>query len=65
MGAAVTAGVGVGLFPDFGVVDRFLKTERRYQPSARHAPLYRRLRQVFDSCYRSLEKTCEALHPLS
>ena len=62
MGAAVTAGVGVGLFPDFTAVDRFLAIEEELRPNEERALLYDRLKPLFEDCYQQLEPTFAKLH---
>lgn len=62
MGAAIIAGVGVGIFPDLGVTDRFLKPENRYLPNGKTKELYARMKKAFDNCYFSLEKTFDILY---
>jgi xylulokinase len=59
LGAAIVGGVGVGLFPDFGVAERFSEVGRVFKPdAARHTAYaaryptfleaYERLRPLFD-----------------
>ena len=55
MGAAITAGVGIGAFADFGVIDKFLKNVRRFEPCADDRPVYREMQARFDECYHALE----------
>ena len=62
MGAAITAGVGVGAFERFDVIDRFLKPEAVYLPQQDIAKIYHKMEKVFDHCYFSLEKTFELLY---
>ncbi|MBR2019849.1 MAG: xylulokinase [Clostridia bacterium] len=62
MGAAITAGVGVGAFADFDVIGKFLKTENTYTPDPITAPIYKKTEKAFDQCYFALEKTFELLY---
>ncbi len=55
MGAAVIAGVGAGLFPDFSATDRFIEIVERNQPQAANYPVYERMKGLFDDCYAALE----------
>ncbi len=64
IGAAVIAGVGVGIFPDFEEVRRFLKFEDRVKPVERHCQVYRRLKPVFDEAYTCLLPLYEKLSRL-
>jgi xylulokinase len=54
MGAAVTGGVGVGLFPDFGAIDRMLSVRETIEPDPEAVRAYRPVREMFDLCYESL-----------
>jgi len=54
MGAAVTGGVGVGLFPDFGAIDRMLSVRETIEPDPAAVRAYRPVREMFDLCYESL-----------
>jgi xylulokinase len=51
LGAAIAAGVGAGLYPDFGVAHDFVRTERAEQPdparSQRYLALYGRFRRTY------------------
>ena len=64
MGAAVTGGVGVGLFDDFDVVSRFLHIEQRTQPIIGNVDSYGRYRKVFEQTYFGLEATFSMLKDL-
>lgn len=61
MGAAITAGVGIGAFDDFNVIDKFLKTEGTYKPNVSTYPRYDELKRIFDECYNSLISTYSSL----
>jgi xylulokinase len=54
MGAAVIAGVGCGLFPDFSAAERFTVVEERTAPDPSSFPEYRRMKVLFDDCYGAL-----------
>lgn len=54
MGAAITGGVGVGLFPNFDIVDRFLNIQERTLPIERNMMIYRQMKPIFESAYESL-----------
>lgn len=54
-GAAVIAGVGAGIFPDFSVIDRFLRIEDRVEPIPEHVAVYAARKILFDQVYRALE----------
>lgn len=61
MGAAITAGVGVGVFKDFNVIDKFLKTENSYQPNLANAEAYEKQKRLFDECYYALTGVFKSL----
>ncbi|MDO4571459.1 MAG: xylulokinase [Planctomycetia bacterium] len=61
MGAAITAGVGVGLFDSFDVVDIFLKRDEEFVPNAQHAVFYEQIKPIFDECYHNLKGTFGAI----
>lgn len=54
MGAAITGGVGVGLFKDFGIVDQMIHINQTYQPRPEHRKLYDRSMRLFDQAYHAL-----------
>lgn len=48
MGAAITGGVGVGLFADFSVVDKFVSIVRGVHPNPNNAAKYNALQDIFE-----------------
>lgn len=54
MGAAITAGVGVGLYKDFSVIDRFLKITNEITPTGENAEIYAKAKRLFDDAYDAL-----------
>jgi len=54
IGAAVIAGVAVGVFDGFDVVDRFVTVEESRDPNPATQAVYRRLMPLFDKCYHAL-----------
>ena len=57
MGAAVTGGVGVGLFKDFSAIDRFIHIEAVHEPVPQAAASYAPVKELFDECYYALRDT--------
>ncbi len=55
MGAAVTGGVGVGLFKDFGVIDRMIEVVGSFEPSHENRDIYERSIRLFEKAYTALE----------
>lgn len=50
--AAVIAGVGVGAFEDFSVVDRFVKVEKSFHPREEYRKIYEQRKKLFDAGYQ-------------
>ena len=61
MGAAITAGVGVGVFDSFDVIDRFLTISDTFQPNWEQHNQYQRLKPVFQKSYPLLRSTLHEL----
>lgn len=55
MGAAITAGVGVGVFENFEIIDKFLAMQERVQPIPENHKMYMELRELFNESYQQLE----------
>ena len=64
MGAAITGGVGVGLFADFSVVDKFVSIVRDVHPNPNNAAKYNALQDIFEDAYQSLVHLYEQLNTL-
>ncbi len=54
MGAAVIAGVGSGMFPDFTAIDRFIHVTDRIEPNKENRRIYENCRKRFDDVYDAL-----------
>ncbi len=54
MGAAVTGGVGVGLFRNFNVIDSFLSINSIHTPNPEAVAAYQPVKKLFDDCYFAL-----------
>ena len=54
MGAAVTGGVGVGLFRDFNAIDRFIEVKSVHVPNPDAVAAYGPVKELFELCYQSL-----------
>jgi xylulokinase len=54
LGAAIAGGVGIGLFPDYGIAGQLVHVEPGEEPRPAHAARYQELYQVFQETYRSL-----------
>jgi xylulokinase len=61
LGAAVCAGVGVGLFDDFSVAESMCPVAIVEQPDPERSAAYDALRPLFEQTYASLEPTFEKL----
>ncbi|MGN1274242.1 MAG: FGGY-family carbohydrate kinase, partial [Thermoguttaceae bacterium] len=56
MGAAITGGVGVGLFENFQVIDRFLQPEESFSPDLEKTAVYdAKFKVLFDEAYFALK----------
>ena len=54
MGAAVVGGVGVGLFPGFDTIDRFIRIEETIEPNRENQTHYNQIKPLFDKAYFAL-----------
>ena len=54
MGAAITAGVGVGAFDSFDVVDKFIKIADQNLPNHENNAKYTKTKELFEEAYISL-----------
>ena len=52
--AAVIAGIGVGVFKDFSVVDQFVKREKTFVPREEYKPVYDHQKKLFVKGYECL-----------
>lgn len=55
MGAAVTGGVGAGIFKDFNAIDRFIEINSVHNPDPENVKAYGPVKEMFDECYFALE----------
>lgn len=60
MGAAVTGGVGVGLFRDFSVIDDMIEISHECRPQPDHVRAYGPVKEQFEAAYRALLPFYEA-----
>ena len=54
MGAAITAGVGVGVFDSFDVVDKFVRIRESRTPNHANDAVYDEMKGLFEDAYRAL-----------
>lgn len=54
MGAAITGGVGVGIFKDFTVIDELLEINAVVEPDAERHRAYQVVKERFEVCYKAL-----------
>jgi xylulokinase len=62
LGAAIAGGVGVGIFDNFAVADRFIRTAVAAQPKPVALARYAELAPLFCAAYRGLEPVFGRLH---
>lgn len=56
LGAAVCGGVGVGLFEDFSMANKFLSVQKEFLPIPEHTALYREKLKSYRKCYPALKE---------
>lgn len=61
MGAAITAGVGIGLYENFDVIDRFLNITDEIKPSENAPEVYAHTKALFEDAYHVLTPIFEKL----
>lgn len=61
MGAAITAGVGVGVFDSFDAVDRFIRISESNRPDSDNNQKYNQFKAAFDEAYYALMPLFEKL----
>lgn len=55
MGAAITGGVGAGIYKDFSVSEKFLEIRSVHEPEQGAVQKYQERKEIFDACYYALE----------
>jgi xylulokinase len=55
LGAALAGGVGVGIFPDFGVAEKLVQIVESTAPIAANQAVYARIYPLFNRAYAALE----------
>jgi xylulokinase len=63
MGAAICAGVGIGVFSGFDIAEELVIAERRVEPDPDRVALYEKMHPVFLHAYRALEPVFRDLSP--
>ena len=54
MGAAVTGGVGAGIFKDFTAIDSMLEINKVLTPDPAAVAAYEPVKETFEVCYEAL-----------
>lgn len=54
MGAAVTGGVGVGIFKDFSAIDRMIEIQAEVRPEPEAVKAYGAVKETFEICYQAM-----------
>jgi len=65
LGAAIAGGVGVGIYPDFGVAHRLIQARQAEQPNPEAQARYAELYPLFAEAYRALEQIFHKLSALA
>lgn len=55
MGAAVTAGVGIGIYKTFDAIHDFIKIRNVLKPNEKNVEIYSDIKPVFEDCYEGLQ----------
>ncbi len=61
MGAAITAGVGIGTFKSFDAVNKFIKITEENKPDLSKNEKYAEMKKLFDEAYYSLANVFEKM----
>jgi xylulokinase len=61
LGAAIAGGVGVGLYPDYGIAHKFVHVEEAERPRSDACGRYNELYALFQDVYRALEPIYDRL----
>ena len=61
LGAAIAGGIGVGLFPDFSVVEKLIPVELAEYPDAATNAYYEKLYPLFQRTYTALKPVFDEL----
>jgi len=64
MGAAVTGGVGAGIFKNFDIIHDFVKISREHSPNQENYDHYKKIMPVFEKSYHALAETFSELAKL-
>ncbi|HEY3288556.1 MAG TPA: xylulokinase [Anaerolineae bacterium] len=64
LGAAIAGGIGVGLFPDFSVVEKLIPIEAAEQPDPAVCDVYDKLYPLFQLTYNALSPVFDGLSAL-
>ena len=54
MGAAVTGGVGVGVFRSFDVIDQMIELNGTIEPNPAAVKAYGPVKETFEVCYKAM-----------
>jgi xylulokinase len=65
LGAVIAGGIGVGLFPDFGVVDKLIPLRAAESPDPSRSWYYAALLEPFRQAYTALKPVCAELTSLA
>ena len=61
MGAAVTGGVGAGVFQDFSAIEQFITIDQVHTPDLDVQMVYERTKQLFEAFYQAVEPIYQKL----
>jgi sugar (pentulose or hexulose) kinase len=55
VGVALAAGVGLGLYPNFGALKEIVQVEHHFEPQAGNAEIYNTLYSTYRRLYRTMK----------
>jgi xylulokinase len=64
MGAALAGGVGVGLYPDFSIIETMNETKEVIEPDPADQAAYERVYPIFEAAYHALVPICDQIAEL-
>jgi len=61
MGAAVTGGVGIGMYPDFSMSEQMNPIVETIEPEPAAQAIYEQIHPIFEACYQALKPVYELM----
>jgi xylulokinase len=64
MGAAITGGVGIGMYPDFSISERMNPIVETIEPEPAAQAVYEQIYPIFEASYQALKPVYELMSGL-